>query len=218
MAARTRTAAALALATTLVAAALTAPATAAESGPVEAGITVPRVEGMGSSWINGVDVSSVLSLEESGVTFYDFQGNEADLFDVLADAGVNWVRVRVWNQPYSSTDPSHGYGGGDVDAARATEIARRATEAGMRVLVDFHYSDFWAHPGQQKSPRDWRGMGLQQRAGALYDYTAETLTTMQQAGADIGMVQIGNETNAGAIAGVTGWDNTAQLFQAGSRA
>src|SRR5699024_12122475 len=95
---------------------------------------VPKVEGMGSDWINGVDVSSVLSLEESGVTFYDFEGNEADLFDVLADAGVNWVRVRVWNEPYSSTDPAQGYGGGDVDAERATEIARRATEAGMQVL------------------------------------------------------------------------------------
>src|SRR5699024_7450477 len=208
----------LALATTLVAAALTAPATADEGSPVEAGITVPKVEGMGSDWINGVDVSSVLSLEESGVTFYDFEGNEADLFDVLADAGVNWVRVRVWNEPYSSTDPAQGYGGGDVDAERATEIARRATEAGMQVLVDFHYSDFWAHPGQQYSPRAWREMGLQERSRALYGYTADTLTTMRAAGADVGMVQIGNETNGPAIAGVTGWTDSAELFEAGSQA
>src|SRR5699024_11766146 len=93
----------------------------ADTAPVEAGITVPKVQGMGEDWINGVDVSTLLSLEESGVTFYDFQGEEAPLFDVLADAGVNWVRVRVWNQPYLSTDPEKGYGGGNMDAERATQ-------------------------------------------------------------------------------------------------
>ncbi|WP_168800500.1 glycosyl hydrolase 53 family protein [Cellulomonas telluris] len=195
-----------------------AAAQAAPAEPVEAGITVPRVEGMGADWINGADFSTVLSLEESGVTFKDRQGQEADLFEVLADAGVNWARVRVWNEPFLSTDPTKGYGAGNVDAERATEIGRRATEAGMRVLVDFHYSDFWAHPGQQYAPRAWRDMDLTQRTQALYDYTAETLQTMEDAGVDVGMVQIGNETTGGEIAGTRGWDSTAQLFQAGSRA
>lgn len=196
----------------------TTPATAADPEPVQAGITVPRVEGMGEDWINGVDVSTVLSLEESGVQFFDFDGNEADLFEVLADAGVNWARIRVWNQPYSSADPSLGYGAGNVDAARATEIGQRATDAGMQVLVDFHYSDFWAHPGQQYSPRAWRGMDLSERTEALHDYTVDTLTMMREAGVAVGMVQIGNETTGGEIAGVSGWKNTAQLFQAGSEA
>ncbi|HLS64050.1 MAG TPA: glycosyl hydrolase 53 family protein, partial [Ruania sp.] len=219
MTARRRCAAALALAAGLLGGAMTTtPASAADPEPVEAGITVPRVEGMGPDWIDGVDVSTVLSLEESGVVFRDFDGQPADLFEALAEAGVNWARVRVWNQPYSSADPSHGYGGGNVDAERATEIARRATEAGMQVLVDFHYSDFWAHPGQQLSPRAWRGMDLEQRAQALHDYTAETLTMMDQAGVAVGMVQIGNETTGGEIAGVSGWDSTARLFQAGSTA
>jgi len=186
--------------------------------PVPAEITVPKVEGMGTDWINGVDISSILSLEESGVTFKNFAGEEEDLFTVLADAEVNWVRVRVWNEPFSSENPDHGYGAGNVDAVRATEIAKRATDAGMRVLVNFHYSDFWAHPGQQKSPRAWRQMNLQERTQALYDYTAETLTDMKDAGADIGMVQIGNETTSGQIAGESGWGNTAELFKAGSQA
>ena len=219
MTARRRSAAALALATGLLGGAMTTtPAAAADPEPVEAGITVPRVEGMGEDWIHGVDVSTVLSLEESGVVFRDFDGQPADLFEVLAESGVNWVRVRVWNEPYSSADPSHGYGGGNVDAERATEIGRRATEAGMQVLVDFHYSDFWAHPGQQLSPRAWRGMDVTERAQALHDYTAETLTMMDQAGVAVGMVQVGNETTGGEIAGVSGWDDTAQLFQAGSAA
>ena len=219
MTARRRCAAALAVAAVLIGGALgTAPATAADPEPVEAGITVPRVEGMGEDWINGVDVSTVLSLEESGVSFSDFDGNEADLFEVLADAGVNWARIRVWNQPYSSSNPTLGYGAGNVDAERATAIGRRATEAGMQVLVDFHYSDFWAHPGQQYSPRAWRGMDLTERTQALHDYTTETLTMMREAGVAVGMVQIGNETTGGEIAGVSGWENTAQLFQAGSAA
>lgn len=218
---RRRTVPATALAAVLAlggAAGVPAAAAAADPAPVEAGITVPRVDGMGPDWINGADFSTVLSLEESGVTFRDFDGQEADLFDVLADSGVNWARIRVWNEPFSSTDPTQGYGGGTVDAARAVEIGKRATAAGMRVLVDFHYSDFWAHPGQQKSPRAWRGLDLDQRVTALHDYTAETLQSMADAGVDVGMVQIGNETTGGEIAGASGWDDTAQLFQAGSEA
>lgn len=187
-----------------------------ESGPVEAGITVPRVDGMGADWINGVDVSTVLSLEEPGVVFRDDDGNPADLFEVLADHGVNWARIRVWNDPF--TADGAGYGGGNVDAARAVEIGQRATDAGLRVLVDFHYSDFWAHPGQQVLPRAWQGLDLDGRVTALHDYTADTLAAMDQAGVDVGMVQIGNETTSGEIAGTTGWANTTRLFQAGSQA
>ena len=193
-------------------------ASADEPVPVEAGITVPRVDGMGEDWINGADFSSVLSLEESGVVFRDGAGRPADVFEVLADAGVNYARIRVWNEPYTSADPALGYGGGNVDAARAVEIGRRATAAGMRVLVDFHYSDFWAHPGQQRSPRAWAGLDLDQRVAALKSYTADTLRAMADAGVDVGMVQIGNETTGGEIAGVQGWDSTARLFQAGSEA
>jgi arabinogalactan endo-1,4-beta-galactosidase len=189
-----------------------------EPVPVQAGITVPRVDGMGEDWINGADLSSVLSLEESGVVFRDESGRPADVFEVLADAGVNYARIRVWNEPYSSTDPTLGYGAGNVDADRAVQIGLRATAVGMRVLVDFHYSDFWAHPGQQRSPRAWAGMDLDQRVVALHDYTADTLQAMADAGVDVGMVQIGNETTGGEIAGVSGWGSTVRLFRAGSEA
>ena len=87
-------------------------ATAAADEPVEAGITVPVVEGLSADFMNGVDASSILSLEESGVTFRDFDGEEADVFDVFADAGVNYSRIRVWNDPYDAD--GNGYGGGCV--------------------------------------------------------------------------------------------------------
>ncbi|WP_156160631.1 glycosyl hydrolase 53 family protein [Demequina soli] len=190
-------------------------AAAATDEPVDAGITVPKVENLSSDFMNGVDVSSILSLEESGVTFKDFDGQQADIFDVMAEAGINYVRVRVWNDPYDAS--GHGYGGGDVDAARATEIGQRATAAGMKVFVDFHYSDFWAHPGQQTAPKAWVGMSAAQKATALYDYTAATLQEMEDAGVDVGMVQIGNETTNLQLAGEN-WPASGALFKAGSDA
>ncbi|WP_062132227.1 glycosyl hydrolase 53 family protein [Demequina aestuarii] len=211
---------AAAAASALVVTGLVTTASAAEDGPVDAGITVPKVEGMGEGWINGVDVSSVLSLEESGVVFRDDSGAEADLFEVLADHGVNWVRVRVWNDPW--TADGNGYGGGNTDADRATEIAERATAAGMRVLVNFHYSDFWAHPGQQQLPKAWKDLDtVAERAVAVRAYTAATLQQMDDAGVDIGMVQIGNETTPNAseqIVEVGGWDDFATVVSAGSAA
>ena len=114
------------------------PAAVAATEPVDAGITVPRVENLPDDFIGGVDVSSVLSLEESGVVFRDSDGTPGDLFEILADAGVTDVRVRVWNDPFDAN--GNGYGGGDVDVDRAIEISQRATDAGLGVLVDFHYS------------------------------------------------------------------------------
>ncbi|MDN4484125.1 glycosyl hydrolase 53 family protein [Demequina lignilytica] len=197
--------------------AVSGPATAEVDEPVAAGITVPKVENLPADFMNGVDVSSILSLEESGVTFTDFDGREADLFDVMADAGINYVRIRVWNDPYLSTDATKGYGGGNVDPARATEIGKRATAAGMKVLVDFHYADFWAHPGQQPVPKAWVGMTAAEKADALYAFTQDTLQMMADEGVDVGMVQIGNETSNLQLSGES-WPASAPLFDAGSRA
>jgi arabinogalactan endo-1,4-beta-galactosidase len=178
-------------------------------------IFVERVEGLPKNFMLGADISSVLSLEESGVVFHDFDGSPSDLLELFAAGGANYIRVRVWNDPWAA--PGKGFGGGNNDVPRAVEIGRRATEAGMRLLVNFHYSDFWADPGKQMSPRAWLGMDLQQRAEALYKFTYDTIIQMLESGIDVGMVQIGNETNNG-IAGVTGWTNKVRLFAAGSQA
>src|SRR5690606_39632300 len=128
-----------------------------------------KVEGLPDDCGDGVDVSSVLSLEASGVTVYATAGEEADLFAVLADAGVTDVRVRVWNDPWDAD--GNGYGGGNTDVPRAVEIGQRATAAGLGVLVDLHYSDFWADPAKQQAPKAWQGLGVDGKVAALGEFT-----------------------------------------------
>ena len=186
-----------------------------EDDPVEADIYVEKIDNLNADFIKGVDVSSLLANEKSGVVYYDTEGNKADIFEVMADAGVNYVRLRVWNDPYDSD--GNGYGGGNNDVASAITMGKRATEAGMKVLIDFHYSDFWADPGKQKAPKAWSGCSISEKEAALYEYTKESLDEIIKAGVDVGMVQIGNETNNG-ICGETSWENKCKLFNAGSKA
>lgn len=186
--------------------------------PVDAEIYVERVEGIADDFIFGADVSSYVAERESGVKYYDFLGNELDeqgFFDLLAASGMNYVRVRVWNNPYDTAGNS--YGGGNNDLNTAVRIGQWATKAGMRVFVDFHYSDFWADPAKQQEPRAWRGLTVDEKAEALETYTKESLNTLLDAGVDVGMVQIGNETN-GTFCGESDWASLCKLFSAGSRA
>ncbi|MBO5259334.1 MAG: glycosyl hydrolase 53 family protein [Agathobacter sp.] len=185
---------------------------AATTEPVESDIYVEKVEGITEDFIRGVDVSTLLAQEESGVVYYDQDGNKADLLKVLAEAGVNYVRVRVWNDPYNAD--GNGYGGGNNDLDKAIEIGKRATSYGMKVLVDFHYSDFWADPKKQQAPKAWEDMDLEAKTEALGTYTYESVKALYEAGVDLGMVQIGNETDNG-MAGETSWDNMLELFEAG---
>lgn len=183
--------------------------------PVESDIFIEKVEGIDEDFIKGADISSIIALENSGVKFYDETGNEQDIFKTLSEAGVNYIRIRVWNHPFN--EEGNGFGGGNNDVATAIEMGKRATEHGMRVLVNFHYSDFWADPGKQKAPRAWEGLNVDEKAAALYDFTYDTLDQMHEAGVDVGMVQIGNENNHG-LAGVFGFSQTMPLIEAGSRA
>ena len=167
-------------------------------------------------FILGMDVSSVLAEEASGVKYYNFNGEEQDLFKILSDNGVNYIRVRIWNNPYD--DEGHGFGGGNNDLAAAIKIGKRATENNMKLLVDFHYSDFWADPAKQKAPRAWEDMTVDEKADALYTYTKESLQELKKNKIVVGMVQVGNETNTGSMAGATQWGNFAKLFAQGSKA
>ncbi|WP_194421314.1 glycosyl hydrolase 53 family protein [Microbacterium abyssi] len=187
----------------------------AASAPVDATITVPRVENLPADFIGGVDVSSVLSLEASGVVFRHPDGTPGDLFDILAGSGVTDVRVRVWNDPFDAS--GNGYGGGSVDVDRAIEIATRATDAGLGVLIDFHYSDFWADPAKQQAPKAWAGLDADETAVRVEQFTRDAVRRLVAAGVDLRMVQVGNETNGG-VAGVTGWDDMAKVFSAGAAA
>jgi arabinogalactan endo-1,4-beta-galactosidase len=178
-------------------------------------VAVQPIDFNNPDFIRGMDISSVIALEQSGVVFRDENGNQDDIFKILADNGVNTIRVRVWYDPYSSD--GRGYGGGNNDVGTAVQIGKRAAKYGMKLLVDFHYSDFWADPGKQKAPKLWSGMSVGDKCDALYEYTLGCLRTLRNEGANIGMVQIGNETTLG-IAGENSWQNMTTLYNAGSRA
>ena len=176
---------------------------------------VKKVDNIPGDFIFGMDASSVLSEEASGVKYYNFDGEEQDVFKTLAENGVNYIRVRVWNNPYDKD--GNGYGGGNCDINTAVEIGKRATKYGMKLLVNFHYSDFWADPGKQMVPLEWKDMAIEEKADALYEYTKECLELLKKEKIDVGMVQLGNETN-GKMCGETTWFNMHYLWKSGSKA
>lgn len=189
------------------------PCALAEEAP-DCDLYVPQID-LPEDFIIGMDVSSVIALENAGVTYKDFDGNERDLFAILKENGVNTIRVRVWNDPFDAE--GRGYGGGNNDVDTAIAIGKRATEHGMQLMVDFHYSDFWADPGKQQAPKAWKGLRGQSKIDALYAFTFDALTRMKDAGVNVGLVQIGNETN-GKFCGESRWGSACKLFNAGSKA
>lgn len=180
---------------------------------------VKKAVSIPEEFVMGMDASCVISLEKSGVKYYDFDGNEADVFKVLADNGINTIRVRVWNKPYQGNDPSteKWYGGGNCDINTAIAIGKRATKYNMGLMVDFHYSDFWADPSKQMVPEEWKGLDITAKSQELYKYTKESLQKLKKEKVNVTMVQIGNETN-GKMCGEITWENIAKLMSAGSKA
>ncbi len=176
---------------------------------------VKKIENLDDDFIMGMDASCVISLEASGVKYYNYDGTEQDVFLTLAESGVNYIRVRVWNDPFDSD--GNGYGGGNCDINNAIEIGKRATKYGMKLLLDFHYSDFWADPGKQMVPKAWQGMDIDTKEVALYEFTKDCLTKLKNAKVDVGMVQVGNETN-GFLCGETIWMNIYKLMAQGAKA
>ena len=186
---------------------------AAQEAPCS--LYIRAIPDLAGDFIFGMDVSSVLALEKAGVKYYDYDGNERDLFELLAENGINYIRVRVWNDPFDAQ--GNGYGGGNNDINAAIEIGKRATANGMKLLVDFHYSDFWADPSKQMVPKAWKGKRTTAKVKLLKEYTADCLTQLKEAGVDVGMVQLGNESNNG-LAGEKSWANMAKLMSVGAEA
>ncbi|MBQ2283651.1 MAG: glycosyl hydrolase 53 family protein [Agathobacter sp.] len=183
---------------------------------------VSQVSYMTDDFARGVDISAVTALENSGASYSYLDGTSGDIFDILAGAGVNYVRIRIWNNPYDSSSPYKGYGAGNCDLYNAKVLGKRATDAGMKVFIDFHYSDFWADPAKQYAPKAWADYSLSYKKDAVYNFTYQSLEELLDYGVDVGMVQIGNETNS-TMCGVGGlydgvWDfssGVADLMQQG---
>ncbi|MCD8232324.1 MAG: glycosyl hydrolase 53 family protein [Clostridiales bacterium] len=190
--------------------------------PEESEIEVRKVSGLSEDFIMGMDISTIVAEYASGVKYYDFNGNEletiTDFCKFLADdCGVTSIRVRVWNDPYD--EEGNGYGAGNCDVDNAVTIAEACYAAGLDMLVDFHYSDFWADPNRQLAPKAWEDYTTDEKAQALYEFTLKSLNTIAETGVTISMVQVGNETS-NAIAGVSysNIEDMCTLFSAGSKA
>ena len=178
-------------------------------------LTISKVEGLAEDFMMGVDISSLLSLEESGRVFYGFDGKPQDIFKTLSQVGVNYIRVRVWNDPFDAQ--GNGYGGGNCTIDTAIALGKRAAEYGMGIMVNFHYSDFWADPGKQQAPKAWTNMTVDEKSKAIYDYTVESIEKIQAQGITIGMVQVGNETTGG-LCGEKTEENIYKLMKSAAKA
>lgn len=169
-------------------------------------------------FVKGMDLSTLLELERCGAKYYD-NGEERDLLAIMKSYDVDTIRIRLWNDPWSETGES--YGAGENDLKTSLEIAKRVTAAGFGVLLNFHYSDFWADPGKQIKPKAWADYDVKELEQAVYDYTLESMRTFLDAGVNITMVQVGNELSNGLLwpeGKVPNYDNIATFVNAGIRA
>lgn len=172
----------------LLAPALALAAFAACGGGGEPTFPTPPEPDM-SGFARGADVSWITRMEAAGVKFRDRSGSEREGMSLLRDAGMNSIRLRVW------VDPADGWcNKGDVLVK-----AFRAKNLGMRVMIDFHYSDTWADPGQQSKPAAWADMTLDELEGAVAAHTKDVLGTLKANNIAPEWVQVGNETGNGML-------------------
>ena len=158
----------------------------------------------------GVDASMTQEVEKCGGVYFNKDGQEQDIFQILRKAGVNFVRFRLWNKPYTKYNKAYGGGNNTVDVDLA--LAKRAKAAGLNVMIDFHYSDFWADPDQQNKPKDWGTLEQDEIPNAIKEFTTNTLTTFKDAGIHVDAVQIGNEINNGMCGYQIDWNKTEESY------
>lgn len=162
-------------------------------------VGIQQVEASGtqeSEFIRGVDVSTLDMLEDLGATYY-VNGQQKDALTILHDSGANYVRLKLWVDPYDEN--GNPYGGGNNDYATTLRLAKRANALGMKILLDFHYSDFWADPANQIKPKSWSNLSESGLVKQIYFYTRDTLNDFASEGIYPAMVQVGNEISSGIL-------------------
>ena len=172
-----------------------------------------------SAFLKGADLSALPEAERCGARFFDFDGREDSAMRILARCGVNHIRLRLWNDPYSEAGVP--YGGGCCDLPTVMTLAKRAKDLGLSWQLVFHYSDFWADPGKQNLPKAWRGLSGDALEKALYRFTRDTLTELSDKGLAPDLVSVGNEITRGLLwpeGKVPAWERLARLVSAGIRA
>jgi arabinogalactan endo-1,4-beta-galactosidase len=179
------------------------------------GVTAAPAGAASTLAIHGADLSTLQRAEDLGARYYNANGTQGDPLLILKAAGMNYVRLRVW------VNPASGYN----NQARVVAFGRQVKADGLKLLVDFHYSDTWADPGKQYTPAAWSGHSLSQLENDVYQYTFSVCNALKAAGATPDMVQVGNEINAGMMwpvgrltGGTGGWSNLAGLLRSGYNA
>lgn len=169
-------------------------------------------------FIKGMDLSTLLEMERCGAKYYD-QGQEMDILDIMKKYDVDTIRIRLWNDPKS--EEGEPYGAGNNDLEETIAIGKRITEAGLGVLLNFHYSDFWADPGKQIKPKAWKDFGADELEKAVYTFTKDSLSRILDEKINVTMIQVGNELSNGLLwpeGKVPNYDNIARFVSAGIRA
>ncbi|HUM54326.1 MAG TPA: glycosyl hydrolase 53 family protein, partial [Bacteroidales bacterium] len=166
--------------------------------------------------IMGADISFLPQLEAEGMKFYDFGNNiPQDVFEILKKYGFNYIRLRIFYQPENPEgySPRKGY----CNLAQTLEMARRIKKAGMKFLLDFHYSDYWADPGKQYKPKAWDSLPFDILKDSVRNYTIRVLRALQAQNTLPDMIQPGNEINHGLLwpeGHISQPDHLADLLQA----
>ncbi|MGN1281038.1 MAG: arabinogalactan endo-beta-1,4-galactanase [Succinivibrio sp.] len=188
------------IATTLMALSLaactSAPAGTEKTPKPAAEVTFSKVN-LPANFIKGADASELLEMEESGFVYLNKDGVAQDCLEILKDSGINYIRLRLWVDPYDENGNTYGAGHNDLKTTLA--LAKRVKALGLKFLLDFHYSDFWTDPGKQIKPKAWEKLSFADLNTAIKDYTKETIETFKKEGAMPDMVQIGNEINSGIL-------------------
>lgn len=163
-------------------------------------------------FVRGFDASTVYAIENAGMKYLDADGKENDIFKVLKASGVNMIRLRIWNDP-SKDDEASKQGRNNLEVTKA--LAKRATAAGMKYMLDFHFSDTWADPLNQKCPDSWKGITTaDEMKTKIADFVESTLNVLKESSGLPAMVQLGNECEGGILLSNTA--NTSVQAKAGS--
>ena len=163
----------------------------------------------------GADIGWLPQMEASGYRFYGDDSTQQDCFKILKDHGINTIRLRTWVNPSDNKFSGHN------SKEETVAMAVRAKKWGMRVMIDFHYSDSWADPGKQKKPAAWEGHTFPVLLNDVYTYTFDVMAAITKAGVVPEWVQVGNETPGGMIypeGSTANWPQLAQLINQGYNA
>lgn len=161
-------------------------------------------------YVKGLDVSCLTEIENLGGTFSDKDYVSKDFFIIARNSGVNVIRLKLWVDPYDVDGNS--YGGGGNDLSTTIKLAKRAQNTGLEIMLDIHYSDFWADPSHQIVPKEWASYDESELVDAVFKYTSRILCEFRKADIQLKYIQVGNEITNGFLWPIGHINNPASLF------